>query len=140
MDKKTVTQCKSCPWRVDCEPVKDIPNGYSVELHERLRKTIKSGLESIPSCAFEIMACHYSKTGDEHACAGWIHNQLGAGNNIGVRLAVMSGRLPVPEIDGEQHETFDDTLPRCACDERATHSHYGAPCCGGTMCCSEANE
>lgn len=21
-------QCKSCPWRVDCEPERDIPNGY----------------------------------------------------------------------------------------------------------------
>jgi hypothetical protein len=56
------------------------------------------------------MACHYSKPGEEFACAGWLANQLGSGNNIGVRLAVAQGHLPVPEIDGEQHERFEDTL------------------------------
>jgi hypothetical protein len=57
------------------------------------------------------MACHHSKPGAEFACAGWVHNQLGPGNNIAVRLAVMTGSLPVPVVDGDQHETFDDTLP-----------------------------
>jgi hypothetical protein len=37
---------------------------------------------------------------------------LGAGNNITLRIAVMRGRVAIPEIDGEQHLTFDDTLPR----------------------------
>lgn len=110
MMAKTVKQCKSCPWRVDCDPEHDIPDGYSVELHEGLRNTIQSGIESLrPGRA---MACHYSKPGEEIPCAGWIHNQLGPGNNLAVRLAVMTGKLPVPEVEGEQHETFDDTLPR----------------------------
>lgn len=109
---KIVKQCKSCPWRVDCEPDKDIPNGYCVELHESLCKTIRSGLESIPQGHMHVMACHYSKPGEEFYCAGWIHNQLGVGNNIGVRLGVMSERIPVPEIVGEQHERFEDTLPK----------------------------
>lgn len=108
----TIKQCKSCPWRVDCEPTKDIPNGYSVKLHEGLRKTIRSGLESLQGSCRTVMACHYSKPGEEIHCAGWLHNQLGPGNNIGVRMAVMAGRMPVPEVDGDQHETFDDTLPR----------------------------
>lgn len=110
--KEKLQQCKSCPWRVDCVPDADIP-GYSRELHEGLRDTIRDGLESIPgigaNCS-RAMACHYSKEGEEHACAGWIYNQLGPGNNIGVRLAVAAGRLPVPEIDGPQHDTFEETL------------------------------
>jgi hypothetical protein len=106
----TVKQCKTCPWRVDCDPLTDIPNGYSVKLHEKLRNTIATGMCSINNP--HTMACHYSKgPGEEFPCAGWIHNQLGVGNNIGVRLRVMNGSLPVPEIDGEQHEHFDDTLP-----------------------------
>lgn len=109
---ETVKQCRSCPWRVDCVPDEDIPR-YDRELHDGLRETIASGLQSLSTCdARHVMACHYSKPGAEFACAGWLHNQLGVGNNIGVRLAVMGGHLPVPEIDGEQHETFDDTLCR----------------------------
>ncbi len=104
-------QCKSCPWRVDCEPLEDIPGGYSVELHKKLRGTIQSGLESMAGSCMRVMACHYSKPGEEFPCAGWVYNQIGPGNNIGVRLRVMSGAIPVPIVDGEQHETFEDTLP-----------------------------
>lgn len=111
MTKKTVSQCKTCPWRVDADPFK-IPNGYSVELHENLRGTCASGLESLPMGSMRVMACHYSQPGEEFACAGWLANQLGPGNNIGVRLQVLAGRLPIPEVDGPQHETFEDTLPK----------------------------
>ena len=108
---ETVKQCKSCPWRVDCDPTTDIPNGYSVELHENLRGTIaKPGEIDMRSCQ-RVMACHYSEPGKETVCAGWLANQLGPGNNIYVRLQVMRGQMPVPEVDGEQHETFEDTLP-----------------------------
>jgi hypothetical protein len=58
------------------------------------------------------MACHYSKDGDEFACAGWLHHQLGAGNSIDVRMRVLKGDLPVPVVDGPQHETFEGTLPK----------------------------
>jgi hypothetical protein len=58
------------------------------------------------------MACHYSEPGKEIHCAGWLSNQLGVGNNIGVRLKVMSGAMPVPEVDGPQHMTFQATLRR----------------------------
>jgi hypothetical protein len=109
-EPKTITQCKSCPWRVDCEPDKDIPNGYCVELHASLRRTISEGVESIDNP--HMMACHYSKPGEEFACAGWIFNQAGVGNNVGVRLRLMRGDLPVPIVVGKQHETFADTLPR----------------------------
>lgn len=109
-----VKQCKSCPWRVDCVPDKDIPN-YVPELARGLDCTIQSGLESAAPVMFggemRMMACHYSEPGEEFACAGWLHNQLGVGNNIGVRLLVINGRLPQPEVDGDQHERYEDTLP-----------------------------
>lgn len=108
---KEVVQCKSCPWRVDCVPDKDIPR-YKEALHHSLAKTIQSGLESMSCSTRHIMACHYSKPGEEIHCAGWLHNQLGPGNNIGVRLSVMSGSMPVPVVDGKQHERFEDTLPK----------------------------
>ena len=107
----TVRQCATCPWRISTVPDRDIPN-YDPELHVGLRaKTIRSGLGSLTSCGRQ-MACHYSKPGEEFACAGWIHNQVGPGNNISVRMAVAYGQLPVPEVVGDQHETFDDTLPK----------------------------
>jgi hypothetical protein len=111
---ETVKQCKSCPWRVDCVPEKDIPNGYCANMHAELHGTIKSGLESLPrpGGVIRAMACHYSKPGEEFVCAGWLENQLGPGNNIAARLKVMTGAWPVPEIDGEQHERFEDTLPK----------------------------
>lgn len=112
-ERKTITQCASCPWRVGCDPTKDIPNGYSVELHKGLRKTIGGSLsDALSGQPMHAMACHYSKPGEEHACAGWLANQLGAGNNIGVRLAVLGGRLPVPVVEGPQHETFEATIPK----------------------------
>lgn len=33
--RNTYEQCKSCPWRVDCDPEKDIP-GYDRKLAENL--------------------------------------------------------------------------------------------------------
>lgn len=114
---ETVTQCKSCPWKVDCVPDRDIPNGYSEELHEGLACTIARGdgtdaAVAIRADAIRVMACHYSKPGAEIVCAGWLHNQLGPGNNIGARLGVMTGRLPVPTVIGKQHPTFEATLPK----------------------------
>jgi len=105
-----VTQCKSCPWRVGCEPADDIP-GYSEELHRKLTCTIAGDPIASLFKRTAVMACHYSKEGEEIPCAGWLENQIGAGNNIGMRLAVMRGHLPVPRTDGPQHETFEDTLP-----------------------------
>lgn len=111
-EPKRIRQCKSCPWRIDCVPEEDIPGGYRVDLHENLACTIKSGLDSLPRGAIRAMACHHSRPGEEFVCAGWLHNQLGPGNNIGARLAVMTGKWPVPDVDGEQHERFEDTLPK----------------------------
>lgn len=108
--KDKIKQCKSCPWRVDCVPDRDIPN-YDKKLAEKLACTIRSGIESMTGPR-HIMACHYSEPSKEIHCAGWMHNQLGASNNLGLRLDVMTGRAPVPVIDGEQHKHFEDTLPK----------------------------
>ena len=105
-------QCATCPWKVGTVPDRDIPNGYHVELHESLRGTIQTGLGSLFRSCRTAMACHYSKRGEEFVCAGWLHHQLGVGNNISVRLAVASRQLPVPEVDGDQHESFEATLPK----------------------------
>lgn len=110
-DRKTISQCKSCPWRVDCDPDNDIPNGYSRQLHKGLACTIADGTASLRSDS-KAMACHYSNPGDEFPCAGWLHNQLGVGNNIAVRMKVITGRMPVPIIDGPQHASFENTLPK----------------------------
>lgn len=55
------------------------------------------------------MACH--ETHDAH-CIGWVVNQVGSGNNIGLRIRMMScenyGSI---KLQGEQHQTFEETLP-----------------------------
>ena len=55
------------------------------------------------------MACH--ETHDAH-CIGWLMHQINQGNNIGLRLHMMkcenAGDI---KLIGEQHETFEDTLP-----------------------------
>lgn len=104
-------QCNKCPWRVDVDP-NDIPNGYCQAKHASLKKTIaRPG--SFATQGMAMMACHETPPGKEKPCVGWLANQLGPGNNIGLRLAVIRGLVSVDvELVGEQHETFEDTLPR----------------------------
>jgi hypothetical protein len=109
---QTVHQCLSCPWRVDCDPEQDIPHGYSVELHKKLRSSIAEPGALNLFCPLQVMACHYSEPGAEFPCAGWLHHQLGPGNNIALRLQVLRGQMPVPVVEGKQHPTFEATLPQ----------------------------
>ena len=107
---KRTAQCKKCPWRVDVNP-HDIPNGYCEKKHAALANTIaKPGdISGVFGGNMSAMACH--ETHDAH-CVGWLHNQLGSGNNIGLRLQAMRceniGKI---RVIGEQHEKFEDTLP-----------------------------
>lgn len=116
-------QCKACPWRVDCTPEKDIPGGYCEKKHARLQETVAnphdvaSQVTSIGQ-PLRMMACHESP-GSESArrsfvCVGWLHNQLGVGNNIAVRLRALSDPALQMEyrLVGEQHPTLADTLPK----------------------------
>lgn len=106
---KRTKQCAKCPWRVDVDPY-DIPNGYDVELHKGLKDTI--AIQGDIRGSSKAMACHLSKEGKESHCVGWLINQLGVGNNIGLRLQMMSCENSNQlEVFGEQHETFEDTIP-----------------------------
>lgn len=105
-------QCSKCPWRVDVDP-HDIPHGYCEVKHRNLKKTIavQGDISSLGS-ELPVMACHEFPDGREQPCVGWLHNQLGPGNNIALRLRAMrDSSLYKYELVGEQHETFEDTLP-----------------------------
>lgn len=104
----TRVQCSKCPWKVTTDPHK-IPRGYSVKKHRALAKTIaEPGSIAGLGGPLRLMACH-----DTHKepCVGWLSNQLGPGNNINLRLAALDGSFGEFRTVGEQHETFEDTLP-----------------------------
>lgn len=106
---KRTKQCAKCPWRKDVDPY-DIPDGYDVEKHKALACTIAEpgSLEGIGG-TIHVMACH--ETEDAH-CVGWLANQLGPGNNIGMRFAMLNcENARDVKLVGEQHECFEDTLP-----------------------------
>lgn len=110
---KRTKQCEKCPWKKNTNP-HDIPRGYDVEKHKNLKGTIApNSLDSVMAHLnrkpLRIMACH-----EEHEahCVGWLMHQLGPGNNIQLRIAMCHcTNLDQVELDGEQHESFEDTLP-----------------------------
>lgn len=106
-----VRQCAKCPWKVSTNP-HEIPDGYTEQMHEALACTIADPDRVQLGGSMHAMACHESPPGEEAHCIGWLANQLGPGNNIAMRLQMMScenGRHI--QLDGEQHERFEDTLP-----------------------------
>lgn len=109
---KRTRQCKKCPWRVDTDP-HDIPDGYSEELHRKLRSTIsQSPLDTLTKRVVPVMGCHEHTTPDEVMCVGWLMQQLNQGNNLAMRLAINNyANAHKLETVGEQHKTFEDTLP-----------------------------
>lgn len=100
---KRTKQCAKCPWKKSTNP-HDIPYGYSVEQHEGLRETIGPSRTS-------AMACHEDPVGKEDYCIGWLMHQLGPGNDIVLRLKMMEYDLSDVQLVGEQHQTFEETLP-----------------------------
>ncbi len=108
----TRRQCNKCPWKKSTDP-RTIPNGYCTKKHARLRSTIARE-EAPPFCAeLRMMACHETPVGRELPCVGWLANQLGEGNNLALRLAVVRGLVDADVLlVGEQHERFEDTLPQ----------------------------
>jgi hypothetical protein len=105
-------QCAKCPWKVGVDPY-DIPGGYNPTRHENLVDTIARPGEVRLGGTMRMMACHESGVGAEVPCVGWMHNQMGVGNNLALRIAVMSGRVDGNiEVVGPQHERIEDTLPR----------------------------
>lgn len=116
MRLKRTKQCAKCPWRKDVDP-HEIPNGYSVEKHQALDCTIaKDDGYSTIFGDLHLMACH--ETHDTH-CVGWLMNQLGPGNNIGLRLAMRDCQnIRDVKLIGEQHRHFRETLPPASLAER----------------------
>lgn len=103
-------QCKHCPWKVSTNP-HDIPDGYCEIKHRNLKDTIADP-GKINLGAMRVMACHHSNGSDEMYCVGWLHNQLGVGNNIGLRIRMLKcENLKDLKVYGEQHQTFEETLP-----------------------------
>lgn len=106
---KRTRQCKLCPWKVSTDP-HDIPNGYSEELHQGLACTIAHPGSVLGNG--RVMACHEHDASEQVHCVGWLVNQIGPGNNIPLRLKMMScENAGAIRIDGEQHRRFEDTLP-----------------------------
>lgn len=103
-------QCAKCPWKKGVDP-RDIPGGYSEKKHRGLRCTIADP-GAISAGGLKMMACHETTGGNELPCVGWLAHQLGPGNNLGLRLAVITGKVSGAfDLVGEQHERFEDTLP-----------------------------
>ena len=104
-------QCAKCPWKTSTNR-HDIPNGYDVEKHRALQCTIADpgDMRGIGR-GLRVMACHESKPGKESPCVGWLAHQLGPGNNIALRMAVIQGRIKPGITVGPQHRRFEDTLP-----------------------------
>lgn len=106
---KRTNQCGKCPWRVDVDPF-DIPDGYDVERHRDLAVTIAEPA-SLRSTG-HAMSCHEHDSAEQVHCVGWLMNQLGEGNNIPLRIQMLSceNRHAI-RLHGAQHRTFEDTLP-----------------------------
>lgn len=107
---KRLKQCEKCPWKQSTDP-NEIPGGYSQKLHRDLACTIAApgDLRGSRGRAF---ACHENPPGEEAHCIGWLMNQLGPGNNIALRLQMIGCEsIRHVELDGPQHERFEDTLP-----------------------------
>ena len=105
-------QCAKCPWKVSTDPY-DIPNGYCPTKHAALDNTIAepASLRDLGG-PLRMMTCHETVDGKELPCVGWLAQQLGPGNNIALRMAAMTGQIDTNfDLDGEQHERFEDTLP-----------------------------
>ena len=102
------TQCAKCPWRVDTDP-NDIPNGYTAKAHRNLKHTIAVPGSLDFGDSINVMSCHET---DGLHCIGWVANQFGSGNNIALRIKMMKYDLRGLTLRGEQHQCFEDTLPK----------------------------
>lgn len=106
----TRKQCAKCPWKKSTNP-HDIPNGYCPDKHAALHNTI-APQATLHRGPLTMMACHESPVGGEQPCCGWLAHQLGPGNNLGLRMIARRRRdLSVFELDGDQRDCLEDTLP-----------------------------
>lgn len=106
--------CNECPWRKDAELGK-----FPAERYEALAETSEQPMiDGMPDVWNQPMfGCHKGTPGAETkdlACAGWLATE--GWNHIGVRIALISGRLPGdvlqpgpgwPELYGSYEEMAD---------------------------------
>lgn len=83
--------CRECPWRLDTPPGKFEACRYDALRETSGRRGDEAGLTA------PMFACHMSPDGQEYACAGWLAT-VGA-DHLGVRLAVVTGRLPAVALE-----------------------------------------
>lgn len=82
-----------------------------------MEKTIADPNKTTLGDTVNAMACHESPVNvddeDLDICIGWLHHQLGRGNNIALRYQFIhcKNRKDI-EVFGEQHLNFKDTLPQ----------------------------
>ena len=105
-------QCAKCPWKVGINP-HEIPDGYCETKHKNLKETIaEEGSLNFLGKDMKVMACHHSDNDNMQYCIGWLNQQLGVGNNIGLRFKMMNcENINDIQVYGEQHKRFEDTLP-----------------------------
>ena len=105
---KRTQQCPKCPWRKVTDP-RTIP-GYVESMHRGLENTIARRAELSAAPGMHVMVCHESA---DALCVGWVSQQCGPGNNVPLRLRMLScENRAALELLGEQHDRFEDTLPR----------------------------
>ena len=104
-------QCAKCPWKVSTNP-HDIPDGYCEIKHANLKDTIaEEGVLNLT--VLKAMACHHSTGNDNMYCVGWLNQQLGVGNNIGLRIRMIKcENINELKVYGKKHQRFEDTLPK----------------------------
>ncbi|WP_435109214.1 DUF6283 family protein [Nocardiopsis synnemataformans] len=90
--------CTECPWR------KDSPPQFTEEQFEHMAPSCADRDRGYqPAIGDTWFACHKGQPGDEStdvACAGWLATE--AHSHMGVRFAVIEGRLPAQTLEPDQ--------------------------------------
>jgi hypothetical protein len=84
--------CATCPWRTD-QPTGRFP-----------AQAYRESAHTAYDASFHTFACHTAGAGKPATCAGFLLRN--ADNNIGVRLAVASGRIDLRQVDDGGHELY----------------------------------
>jgi hypothetical protein len=102
-------QCKNCPWKESVNPA-DIPNGFDYKSHKKLIESQPKEFEITDKLS--VMACHNSNDNDQMFCVGYLHNQLGVGNNISLRLKMLfCDNVSEIEVYGKQRKSLTEVKP-----------------------------
>ena len=100
--------CRECPFRRDTEP-----GQFPACRYQALQDTAGRAGAEAPLDA-PMFACHKSPEGREEACAGWL--AVAGYDHLGVRLAVVMGRLPASALmhGGDWPELFGSYVEMAA--------------------------